>query len=293
MSSTHKFKTNYERMIAYNSILKQIKEGKTQREIAKEFGISQTMVSVIKRYYPKGFTQEEIEKERILYEQLYKKPEVHQIPLDLNTSEITTKSAQTQQSIETTNEEVNTQTPLTINSFPITPHKTPTSIFILLLAVLLCILAVLTTPVYIKYNSTAENVIYGISFALNYLIIALVVISIPIVNNTHETDRLIQHTKDNMYPHKPYISSALALNNRDSKNILKASLAVSLIMLIGVVCCVVFYTNTSETLTSAITPSILFISSLLIVIVNYHNRQKVKRQLDLIKDIDSKTSKPL
>jgi len=156
-----------------------------------------------------------------------------------------------------------------------------------------CIASVLTTPIYIKYQLTAENVIYWVSFALNYLIIALVVVSIPIINNTYETYRLIQYTKENKYPYKQYLKSSVLLNSNDTSNTLKASLLVALIMLINVICCVVFYTNTVETLVVAITPSILFVASVVIFLVNYRNKQKVKHQLEIVKYIESKISKPL
>jgi len=47
MTNKPKFKTKYERMIAYNSILNKLKEGKTYKEVAKEFNISTSMVSTI------------------------------------------------------------------------------------------------------------------------------------------------------------------------------------------------------------------------------------------------------
>lgn len=307
MTNKPKFKTKYERMIAYNSILNKLKEGKTYKEVAKEFNISTSMVSTITKKYPRGFTAEEIERERIWHEELTKKQEANQIPLELNhqktttenkhlelnTQEVTTENTQTEQHIETTNQEVNTQPEPIVENLNIQPRKTPISIFVLVVTILVCIASVLTTPIYIKYQLTAENVIYWVSFALNYLIIALVVVSIPIINNTYETYRLIQYTKENKYPYKQYLKSSVLLNSNDTSNTLKASLLVALIMLINVICCVVFYTNTVETLVVAITPSILFVASVVIFLVNYRNKQKVKQQLEIVKYIESKISKPL
>jgi transcriptional regulator with XRE-family HTH domain len=68
MNPLYGFKSEYERMLAYNNILDMRKKGLTLREISEKIGISHGAVVYVLKNHPNGYSDEKLkaEKERLI-----------------------------------------------------------------------------------------------------------------------------------------------------------------------------------------------------------------------------------